>query len=123
MKMQNKQTFKERYKSLPQRKQRIKTKDFNILIEVKPYPVSTVYGDGRLQTIAYVFNALNIGSKGGAIFNHDDDEFDFRFGAQLALKRALDVRSEPYHLEHWRFFGAEIRKAIWNEFNKVLPKE
>ena len=120
--------FKERYNSLPQKKQRFKAGNTEVLIEVKPYPTSTVYGNGRLFMVAYVFLSDGIGVKGEAIFNPDDKVFDFRFGAEMALERALETGYTYFDLisdkkiKHSRIVDEETRKAIWNEFNKLLPK-
>ena len=139
--MKDKIGFKEKYNSLPQKKQRFAVNDVEVLIEVKPYPTSTVYGNGRLFMVAYVFFSGGIGVRGEAIFNPDDEAFDFRFGAELALKEALKTTiSIPQIITHtytWKtgdmnmgkmkimtqkVIEYETRKAIWNEFNRLLPK-
>jgi len=121
--MKDKIGFKEKYNSLPQKKQRFAVNDVEVLIEVKPYPTSTVYGNGRLFMVAYVFLSDGVGVKGEAIFNPDDKVFDFRFGAEMALERALKTTSRHLwpHFEI-RVIREDIRKAIWNEFNRLLPK-
>jgi len=132
--MKDKIGFKEKYNSLPQKKQRFAVNDVEVLIEVKPYPTSTVYGNGRLFMVAYVFFSGGIGVKGEAIFNPDDEAFDFRFGAEMALERALKPRIRYFKLlqkydngaELWSKYAEQVnyetRKAIWNEFNRLLPK-
>lgn len=116
--------FKEAYNALPQKKQRFRVENAEVLIEVKPYPTSTVYGNGRLFMVAYVFLSDGIGVRGEAIFNPEDPQFDFRFGAELALERALGISFwsmfSPYFGE--RVIIEKTRKAIWNEFNRLLPK-
>ena len=103
-----------------QRKQRFTACGFDILIEVKPWAVRTKTGlDGGTLTVAYVFGRNDLGVKGEAICI-PTDEFDFRFGARLALGRALDVHTGKLPTAS-PVVSKDTRKEILREFNRILP--
>ena len=103
-----------------QRKQRFTACEFDILIEVKPWAVRTKTGlDGGTLTVAYVFRETGLGVKGETVCI-PTDEFDFRFGARLALGRALDVHTGKIPTGS-PVVSKDTRKEILRAFNKILP--
>ena len=122
-----------------QRKQRFTACGFDILIEVKPWAVRTKTGlDGGTLTVAYIFGKTGLGVKGETVCI-PTDEFDFRFGARLALGRALDVCIIEYVTsvvvtknscfmnrpaiirENTPVISKDDRKEILRAFNQILP--
>jgi len=104
-----------------QTKQTFYVGDAEIRIEVKPWTVKTKSGlDGGILMEATAFQRNGFGVRGQAVCI-PTDKFDFRFGAELALKKALAVTGN-FEMEGKKVVMYETRKAIWNEFNKVLPK-
>ena len=104
-----------------QKRQRFDADGVNVSIEVSPWYVTTNSGlkEGILTT-AYAIQKSGYGVKGEAVCI-PDDKFDFRFGAELALENALAVKATHNH-RYQKIVKCETRKAIWTEFNRVLPK-
>ena len=113
MKMQNKQTFY--------------VGEIEVRIEVKPWRVRSNKCNGHPEgkwskwMEAFVFMKNGFGVRGQSVCV-PPDVFDFRFGAELALRKALAVTGN-FDMINTKVVSYETRKAIWNEFNKVLPKE
>jgi len=112
MKMQNKQTFY--------------VGDVEVRIEVKPWRVRSNKCNGhpkgkwsRLMEATVFINGFGVRGQSVCV---PPDVFDFRFGAELALRKALAVTGN-FDMINTKVVSYETRKAIWNEFNKVLPKE
>ena len=96
---------------------RVVGENIDVQIEVKPWSVKTKTGiEGGILTVAYVFTAYGYGVKGETVCI-PTDEFDFRFGAELALSRALNVHDSSTE----NVVGVALRKAVWDKFNQVLP--
>ena len=103
-----------------QKKQHFRVGDFEVQIEVKPWYVKTKTGlDGGILTVAYVFKSSGYGVIGETVCI-PTDEFDFRFGARLALGRALDVRTGKGETA-CPVIGKDTRKEILRELYRVLP--
>jgi hypothetical protein len=120
-------TWKARYEELPQKKQRFQATShqatYDVCIEVKPYPVRTKSGlDGGILMVAYVFNEDDWGVKGETVCI-PTDTFDFRFGAKLALEKALATTGKFEYLGERRIVPKKVRAVIWEEFNRVLPEK
>jgi len=126
-----KKNFRKRYAEIEQRKQRFHVGNVEVSVEVKPWPVKTKTGlRGGIETVAIVEkNGLAAVGRTVCI---PTDEFNFRFGAKLALERAMDVTfSVQTYNEYLPGFpttmrgnivSGEIKGKIWKEFNRVLPK-
>jgi len=122
-------TFRLRYAEIEQRKQRFSVGKVNVSIEVKPWPVKTDSGlDGGIETVTLVEKS-GIAAVGRTVCI-PTDKFDFRFGAKLALERALDVTyktmahpvfGSPFVVSG-KLIEGETAGKIWLEFNKLLPK-
>jgi len=115
--MQNKQTFY--------------VGDIEVRIEVKPWKIRSNGNKGKWSTWMEATAFKNgFGVRGQSVCV-PPDEFDFRFGAELALRKALAVEVADtkydyilgWHNRKKRVVSYKTRKAIWKEFNKVLPKE
>ena len=124
-------TFRLRYAEIEQRKQRFSVGKVNVSIEVKPWPVKTDSGlDGGIETMALVEKEDGVAVVGRTVCI-PTDEFDFRFGAKLALARALSA-SPKFKFHYYfhnvthtmlaTFIDGETIGKIWLEFNKLLPK-
>ena len=123
--MQNKQTFY--------------VGDVEVRIEVKPWRVRSNKCNGhpkgkwsRLMEATVFINGFGVRGQSVCV---PPDVFDFRFGAELALRKALAVTITKYKKTGElcrnvvvadkateKVVSHDTRKAIWNEFNKVLPK-
>ena len=124
--------WREIYEELPQKKQRFHVAPFgheyHVEIEVKPYPVKTKSGqDGGFLTVANVYDESGWGTRGETVCIPTDN-FDFAYGARLALDRALNCRysQTQISLEGYRtvnmFMAGTTKNAIWKEFVKIFPK-
>jgi len=122
-------TFTERYDALPQKKQTFYVDDVQVRFEVKPYPVKTKSGlRGGIMTECMVANKSDLACVGKAVCI-PTDKFDFVFGCRLALQNALKVEYvvsqeiwDGMRFVRGRMVKSATRKAIWAEFNRVLPK-
>jgi hypothetical protein len=127
-------TFREKYEMLPQKKQTFYANGVEVRIMVMPWPVPSLKGRPSIRMEATVFTEKGLGVRGISTCV-PPDEFDFRFGAELALKDALSTKF-IHSKDHWhgtdgstlwftreeKIVSTETRKAIWKEFNRVLPK-
>jgi hypothetical protein len=125
-------TFREKYEMLPQKKQTFYANGVEVRIMVMPWPVPSLKGRPSIRMEAHVFKKNGFGVRGISTCV-PPDEFDFRFGAELALKDALSTTfttrtytvsgiTRPAFSARTKVVKCETRKAIWKEFNRVLPK-
>ena len=103
-----------------QKKQRFSVGDVEVMIEVKSWKVQS--NGGKWSTImeAYVFHKKGFGVRGQSVCV-PPDEFNFRTGAGIALRNALATEG-MFDCTNLKIVKQETRKAIWDKFNKVLPK-
>ena len=121
-------TWRARYDELPQKKQTFYVDDVKIRLEVKPYPVKTKSGLSGGTMMEAVVSKNGLACVGQAVCI-PTDEFDFAFGAKLALQDALDAQ---YSVQVYTWDGLEFiqgdmvrpatKEKIWKEFLKVVPK-
>ena len=118
-----------------QKKQTFRVEEIEVRIMVLPWTVRSETGiEGCIAIEALVFRDKGLGVRGQAVcVPIDFPVYDFRFGAKLALKNALAVEyTKTNYIPAYKSYLKiptkrkivchDTRKAIWKEFNKVLPK-
>ena len=98
--------------------------EIEVRIEVKPWRIKSNGSKGKWSRWmeAFVFTENGFGVRGRSVCV-PPDKFDFRVGAEIALRDALATEAKIAGWNDRKIVCHHTRKAIWKEFNKVLPKE
>ena len=110
MKMQRKQTFY------------VKGGKVKIRIMEMPWRVKSKTGLRDCRWMEAIIKEERVGCATGKSVCVPKDKFDFRYGAELALKDALNTKITNQIGTLTYAVAPDAKKDIWLEFKRILPK-